>query len=705
MPRRRSHPPAAMSQIVQKALDFLRPHRSHHLYPLCFVTESTRTSAKRIFDYLSQDGELLMANIEVMKKLIDESPKTDSRNIFCVVNWDGFTLLQRAVIGNHMAVVKLLIKKGCDVNAGICSMPLHLACKMGHVHVAQLLLTYGARADIECTACYPEEHKLKTYPDQIYCLAYQPVFTPVMYTLCGDHEQVLRLLLHHENSRQMVKTDFLLHEACKLGAKECVRYLLQRYAEQMFLENADGKTPLQISLITGAEIATFLMDNGAVLNDTVFLTEYGSTLHELYKKKTTLGLAKATKFALEHGFRSHINVRDQEGNTALYILLRHVGRTVKSNIQPDYDQELEQCIKLLLHHGANPNIANHVGESALHGVLADNAARQLYVSRHGQVRRLKPILQEICKVVDILLVNGADPTHRASPSFVSPLYYAIRIFQSLQPDMFVVVKTALKQLLILLCQENCSVNLADSIGLTPFVLLTHTAYKWISLRCSTTSTTNSNFSKTILPFIGDMLHHFLKRGLDANAQLSYWTRRMEEAIESTYFKEIILFLNLKVEDDPLFFDNIRMLLTKLMQRGGDPNLLTFTPIYGTPYTTMSEAPNASVTYLLTKALFLQPESNLLPILEIILLFHKTLVQHKCTEFVESILHFVNTDFKSLSLCDGAEKALKALATTPRSLKDLSRIAIIGNLEWRLTKRVPRLPLPKVLQHYCINLDM
>ena len=689
-----------MSQIVQKALDFLRPHRSHRLYPLCFVSENTRTCAKRIFDCLSVEGELSAADIEEIKKLIDESPKTDSRNIFCVVNWDGFTLLQRAVIGNHMSVVKMLIKKGCDVNAGICSMPLHLACKLGHVHVAQLLLTYGARADIECTACYPEEHKLKTYPDQIYCLAYQPVFTPVMYALCGDHEQVLRLLLHHENSRHMVKTDFLLHEACKMGAQECSRYLLQRYSEQMFQENTEGKTPLQISLVTDAESAMFLMDNGAELKDTVFLTDYGSTLHELYKSKMTLGLVKATKFALEHGFRSHINVRDQEGNTALYVLLRHVGRTVKSNIQSEYDMELQDCIRLLLVHGANPNIANHVGESALHGVLADNAARPLYVSRHGQVRRLKPILQEICKVVDILLCHGADPTQRASPMFVSPLYYAVRIFQSLQPDMFIVVKTALKQLLMLLCQENCNINMADSYGLTPFVLLLHTAYKWISL-----NSTNSNFSKTILPFIGDMLHHFLKRGLDPNAQLSYWTRRMDEAIESNYFKEIILFLNLKVEDDPLFFDHIHIFLVKLMQRGGNPNMLTFTPTYGTPYTLMNEAPNASVTFLLTKALFLQPESNLLPILEIILLFHKTLIQHKCLEFVESIIHFVNTDFKSLTLCAGAKKALQALATTPRSLKDLSRIAITTNLEWRLTKRVPRLPLPKVLQYYVINLDM
>ena len=89
-----------------------------------------------------------------------------------------------------MQVVKLLLKKGCDVNAGICSLPLHLACKLGHVHIVQILLTHGARADLESTVCAPCEHKLKTYPDQIFCLAYQSAHPAVMYAMMGDHEQV-----------------------------------------------------------------------------------------------------------------------------------------------------------------------------------------------------------------------------------------------------------------------------------------------------------------------------------------------------------------------------------------------------------------------------------------------------------------------------------------------------------------------------------
>ena len=690
-----------MTQIVKKALDFLRPHRPHHLFPLCFVSETTRTNAKKIFDYLMQEGELATSDLEEIKRLVEESPRNDVRNIFNVVNWDGFTLLQRAVINNHMTVVKLLIKKGCDTNAGICSLPLPLACRLGHVNITQLLLTHGARADLECTVCYPEEHKLKTCPDQIYCLAYQPVYTPILYALCGDNHQILPLLINHENSRQLVKTDFLLHEACKMGAHACSRYLLQHYSEQMSQENTDGKTPLQISLVMDAESAMFLLSNGAELNDSVFLTENGSTLHELIKRKSNLGLLKATKFALEHGFRSHINVRDQEGNTALYVLLRHVGRTVRSNIQSEYDHEVQESVKLLLYHGSNPNIPNQLGENSLHVVLSDSIHRPLYVSRHGQVRRLKPILQEIYKVIEILLAHGADLTQRSS-SIVSPLYYAIRIFQSLQPDMFVVVKTALKHLFILLCQENCNVNAVDSCGVPVFVHLLTSSYHWIQ-----NNTANVAFCKAILPFLAYMLQHFLKRNLDPVAHLTFWTSRMEEVIESNYFKEIFMYVNLDVVDDPHFYDNARQLAIKLVQRGGNPNLMTYLSKYSIVVVPNGITPrDVSIAFILTKALYSsQKEYVLVAVIDVINFFYKTLSQIKLKELSDAIQHCSNTEFKSNVPGLAVQSILHKVACTPRTLRELCRLAIADSLEWKLARKGPSLPLPKALLHYLTNFDL
>lgn len=679
-----------MTQIVQKALDFLRPHRPHRLFPLCFVSEITRTNAKKILNILMQDAELSASDNEEVKRLIDESPRNDIRNIFNVVNWDGFTLLQRAVINNHLTIVKILIKKGCDINVGICSLPLHLACKLGYVNIAQLLLTHGARANLECTVCYPDEHKLKTCPDQIYCLSYQPVLTPIMYVLCGDHDQILPLLIQHENSRQLVKTDFLLHEACKMGAYSCSRYLLKNHSEQMTQENMDGRTPLQISLVMDAESALFLIANGAELKDTVFLTENGSTVHELYRRKISLGLLKATKFALEHGFRSHINVRDQEGNTALYVLLKHVGRTVKGNIQSEYDHEIQESVKLLLYHGSNPNIPNHLGENALHAVLSDSAARPLYVSRHGQVRRLKPVLQEIFKVVEILLAHGADPGQRSSSGFVSPLFYAVRIFQSLQPDMFVVVKTALKQLFQLICHENCNLNVTDSYGLTIYVHLLHGSYIWIA-----SNATNVAFCRTVIPFLACMLQLFLKRGLNANARLNYFTHRMEETIDSSYFREILMFISLQHTENLIFYDSIRQLLLKLVQRGGNPNLLIFNSSYETHEKVAFTVPrNASLSLIIARALYNQNESALPKVLEFITFFFKTLCHNKLLEFTYSLNLFINADSRSETLGADSLAHLQCLSKKPRSLLQLCRIIIADNLQWKLAKKCILLPLPK-----------
>ena len=687
-----------MTQIVQKALDILRPHRHHKLYPLWFVSEETRTCSNVLFDFLKHNPcNLGRYELEEIKRIIDQARS----EVFQVVDYDGFTILQRAVIGNHLPVVKFLMKKGCDCNAGICSLPLHLACSLGHVHVAQLLLTFGAKADIECTVCDPNiAHRLKTCPDRIFCLAYQSLFTPVMYALKGDHDQALILLLHHENSRHQVKTDYLLHESCKLGAHKCSKYLQERYKEQMSQENSDGKTPLQISLIMDAESATVLRDNGAIIESAAFLTDDGSTLHELYKSKISLGLVKATKFALDHGFRTVINVRDQEGNTALYVLLRHVGRSVHSSIQVEFDREVEDCVKLLLLSGANPNITTRCGENALHSLLTDTSARHLYVNKHGQVMRLKPVLQQICKVAQILLDHGAHAGHNKNcPSFIPPLFYAIKIFYSLLPDMFVVVKTALKQLFILLCQQaSLDMTLSDSYGKTPALHLITVSYDMISKYH-----TNASFCKIILPFVGEILQHFIKRGLDANQQFMYWTDgRMDVCIETNYFKEVILLLNLQVQSmDPQYYCNVKPLLLKLIQRGGNVNLLNFTPLYGQRYTVTPDVPReASFACLLTRSFYVHGADTLPFVLEVLDFFYHTLSQRKLTEFVDSITHYTRIDFKASALPESVKQHLREMTASPRSLKEIARIAIAHSVRWKLGKKVRKLPLPTVLIQYC-----
>lgn len=78
---------------------------------------------------------------------------------------DGYTLLQHAVAANSSRLVTWLIDEaGADVqgSAALCSSPLHLACKLGHVAVAKALLRRGALVTAAGAVCFPQVHSNRT---------------------------------------------------------------------------------------------------------------------------------------------------------------------------------------------------------------------------------------------------------------------------------------------------------------------------------------------------------------------------------------------------------------------------------------------------------------------------------------------------------------------------------------------------------------
>ena len=426
--------------------------------------------------------------------------------------------------------------------------------------------------------------------------------------------------------------------------------------------------------------------------------------------QVTPGLAKATKFALEHGFRSHINARDRDGNTALYVLLRHVGRTVRTAVQSKYDAEVRESIQLLLTHGANPNAPNRAGESALHALFADGARRPLYVVRHGQVRRLKPTLHEISSVVEILLGHGADPAQRSPPLYATPLHCAAHIFESLQPDMFVVVKTALQQLFLQLCRDGGApcVNAVDAFGVPVFVRLLTASRRWLT---GAAAPPGGAFARTFVQFLARVLQHFLRHGLNANASLAMLRARGvggRAVVASSYYRELVAFVVAPVVGaDVQFYDDVRRLLVVLAQRGGNPNTATFTsplpPGDGLLLLGTEEAP---ISCLLARVLLGQHDSLAVAgAAATVDFFYKTLSPAKLRQLADGIQSYVSSDVRGSVAPASRALLLRLTANVPRPLRILCRIAVADSLDWRLAKGCPLLPLPRTLLHYLVNFDL
>jgi ankyrin repeat protein len=105
--------------------------------PMTLIGTSTTTAMA---------GAVRLGNLEVARKLLDMGVPADE------AERSGLTLLDRAVLGNQVAIAQLLIAHGADVNHAdkIGFTPLLYAASIdfGDSAMVDLLLKSGARADV-----------------------------------------------------------------------------------------------------------------------------------------------------------------------------------------------------------------------------------------------------------------------------------------------------------------------------------------------------------------------------------------------------------------------------------------------------------------------------------------------------------------------------------------------------------------------------
>ena len=196
--------------------------------------------------------------------------------------WTELNPLQRAAKCGSVRRVERLIARGHNVNGRRDEQwtALHWACAYGHTAVVEILLKHGADIAVEAED-----------------------YTPLCLAIEGGHDDVLRLLVRHKNSKGRT----LLHEAAsERGGEDYARILLE-YGADINAKDNTGRTALHWAVgRDDLRLTATLVSNGA---DPNMMDDDGLTpLHYACSNLHTTSLARTLLYA-----GADVNALDHDG--------------------------------------------------------------------------------------------------------------------------------------------------------------------------------------------------------------------------------------------------------------------------------------------------------------------------------------------------------------------------------------------------------
>ena len=659
------------------------------------VSYVTKENCERIFLVLREGHQLDRNDLQYIQTLFNRCQRGD--NILDILDDNGWNLLQRAIICNQAQVVSMLIAKGCDLNAGVCSLPLHLSCKLGHAQIVQMLLDHGAKADLSRRVCYPIAHHLKPStggkPPKYRCrVVIRIPAQPLSYAIPSDRDEVLRVLLTHPYSKDLVKKDFLLHEACKFRAKRCLKLLVDMLPDQVNVRDKKGFTPLQHALRgpRNRESAVILLESNATFSPEIFETDYATLLHEMYDSDDTSYLLKLTQLMLQKGPPDlATKITKGDGDTLLNKLLKYFGSSTPRD-RDEYVEEVKQCIILLIEHGCDPNQTNKKGESALHSLLAHHGGRPLFYIRDRfgvGPQYLSTLLGNMSSLLEVLLRKGANASIMSPPNVVSPLYYLMRVVCAMSPHLLSATAEQVKNCVRVLCDHGADPNLINAFGDNTITLLLGSLSRWLYH-----ASDDPSRLENLLSFTEDTLKLFLSHGLDPQMVLR------------KNLKQFVIIFNSTILDST-FIRHLNQLLQHVIRAGGNPNMVNLNDLYG-GYggAQMYATRKYTVSYYLARGLYIHARYNNNSAFDILNVFKNTLCQQHLTECIEGICSNLEEEFEHGARNVEIQDKVKSTSENPRSLKQLCRIAIYFAVDWKIEGRTKDLPLPTSLISYLYNIE-
>jgi len=467
----------------------------------------------------------------------------------------GQTPLHFAFLPSHyleteddVELIEKMLRFGADSNIrDVCGCTaLHMAVRAGcNVEVVQMLVTSGA--DPQAVD--------KQGKSSLHCVYNRHVSVAVIEYLV---QQGCDLSKRDNNGNTP------LHELFDCAAIKC---MIENGAE-INAQNKAGKTPLHEAARpwSGCMVTQHLLDHGA--DPEIGDNEGNTALHvamdssslahvKLFvsrcnvnlqnrQGKTALHLAlkgfhrlEATQCLLDHG--ADPEIADNEGNTALHVAATHLSSW-------EEDEEDIQCIKLLLgrcnlnspnhhgktvlhlsvkyscglitqcllDHGADPEIVDYEGNTALHV-----AVNIIHDDENDNEDNICILLNTGCSV-NIQNYAGQTPLHRVMDSNAWNEYITY-----IGPPMLSLDANSqtMSSLVSRLLQHSCNVNIIDKTGRNPFLLLTYLIVEYVTKRGCTSQERgdsgdvyNEACDLQVLDNFRDMFRELLNKASDPNCR-------------------------------------------------------------------------------------------------------------------------------------------------------------------------------------------
>ncbi|XP_018013146.1 serine/threonine-protein phosphatase 6 regulatory ankyrin repeat subunit C isoform X2 [Hyalella azteca] len=647
------------------------------------VSENTKKNIRTVFDALRANPRVTVARLE---GLLSTIPKNE--NVLYVYNEEGYNLLQKVVGINNVEMVRWVLTRNVDVNRGVCSLPLHIACLRGFEESVEVLLRAGARTDVEARMCWPGPHNQNCEQRAKYsapdvapqCDRSSDKFkNAIYYAIDGDQVNILSLLTQQNDERWLPwhqKTP-LLHLACERGAWNCVRHLTAERPDEIN-QCCDENYPIHQAALHHIKFLELLISMGA---DTSVRTstQQMTVLHVVFLlgKKSADDTLETVKLLLQHGLKEHINTPDSLGNTPLHALfVRYAleeGRYGYNQDPPPWNKwELLHIVRYLLQHGARASI-NQPGNSALASVL-----------RHVKDWEFR------YELLDMLLANGGNPNLVGRDGSVPLMVCLVPLINKDPLHHFThTMKIFYLNCVRILCKNGANPNCSSRSNLTPLHVLMFTASENIAL-------SREDMKAGAFSFIQQLLVIMLQHGLDPNVRFSERSQHILLALMD-------MVQNARSPTDLVY---VHELTATLLQYGANPNICISStePIicHSQSSVFLKRSANQVLYYYVQllvrkEELLKDAEQRFARLLYLYYYSMNHVPLYQCLK----ILHRQTT---LLPMKQPLANILGELYTKPRSLKQICRVVIYNSLGRRAAPLVPKLPLPPRLKDYIINLE-